>query len=299
MRGESPDVYVYDEIPQKLRVQIIHIIQDTIGISNPKSAYVYDYIHKVLCKEYGFFSLTENIINPNAYDRSYQKIKNYFLACDDYERCLDIIEQCFIAIKFIATNYSYYESKINATQKPADAVNELNLRFKESGVGYQFEADEIIRIDSEYIHAELVKPVLYLLGSVPAYRGANDEFLSAHKHYRNKRYKECLNDCLKSFESLMKAIHDKRSWPYEKNYSAKKLIESCLANKLVPIYLKDQTSTLTTLLKSGIPTIRNKESGHGQGADISDVSEHLASYALHLTATNLLFLAKCEATYRC
>jgi len=32
LRGEFPDVYQYEEIPQEFRVQIIHIIQDTIGI---------------------------------------------------------------------------------------------------------------------------------------------------------------------------------------------------------------------------------------------------------------------------
>ena len=127
--------------------------------------------------------------------------------------------------------------------------------------------------------------------------GANDEFLSAHEHYRHQRYKECLNDCLKSFESLMKAIHKKHSWQFNDTDTAKKLINSCLANNLVPEYLQNQFSSIRILLESGIPTIRNKEGGHGQGAEITKVPEYLASYTLHLTATNLLFLAKCEESY--
>ena len=31
LRGDVPDVYTYDEIPQNLRVQIIHICNGTIG----------------------------------------------------------------------------------------------------------------------------------------------------------------------------------------------------------------------------------------------------------------------------
>lgn len=31
LRGELPDVYAYDRIPQPLRVQIVHILRDTIG----------------------------------------------------------------------------------------------------------------------------------------------------------------------------------------------------------------------------------------------------------------------------
>ena len=96
----------------------------------------------------------------------------------------------------------------------------------------------------------------------------------------------------------MKAIHEKHSWSYDPKDTAKKLIDSCLKNKLVPKYLQDQFSSVENLLKSGVPTVRNKEGSHGQGTEVSTVPEHLASYALHLTATNLLFLAKCEEQYR-
>jgi len=95
----------------------------------------------------------------------------------------------------------------------------------------------------------------------------------------------------------MKAIHDKHSWSYNQNDTAKKLINSCLANGLVPEYLQNQFSSVRILLESGIPTVRNKEGGHGQGAQVSFVPMHLASYTLHLTATNLLFLGNCEEEY--
>ena len=34
LRGELPDVYQYTEIPHKLRVQIIHIVEDALGSEN-------------------------------------------------------------------------------------------------------------------------------------------------------------------------------------------------------------------------------------------------------------------------
>lgn len=36
--------------------------------------------------------------------------------------------------------------------------------------------------------------------------------------------------------------------------------------------------------------MRNKTSGHGQGIEIVDVPQHLASYALHLAAANVVLL---------
>ena len=294
LRGEIPDVYEYEEIPEALRVQIVHIIRDTFGEDkiNRESSSAFAYIHKTLCKEYGVFELKQ-YAQSDA-----DAVLSYFLSTDEYEHCLDIIEICFMIISnHIAENYQYYKHHTTSRQAPDEAIKELNSRFKESGIGYQFESGELIRVDSQFIHSEAVKPTLYLLGQKDKYSGANDEFLSAHSHYRHKRYKECLNECLKSFESLMKAIHDIHGWSYNKNDTAKKLINSCLQNNLVPEYLQNQFSSVRILLESGIPSVRNKEGGHGQGAEITEVPEHLARYTLHLTATNLLFLANCEEQY--
>jgi hypothetical protein len=295
LRGEIPDVYVYEKLPVKLRVQIIHIIKDTIGQNkgSNRASRAYEFIHKSLCKEYGLFSLSKNSLESDE-----DAILEYFLDNEDYEKCLDIIELSFRIIqRYIGENYHLYKRNSTSSQEPNDAINELNSRFKEAGIGYQFESGELIRVDSKFLHSETVKPILNILGSAQAYKGANSEFLSAHEHYRNKRYKECLNDCLKSFESLMKAIHENHSWQYNKNDTAKKLINSCLTKGLIPEYLENQFASIRILLESGIPTIRNKEGGHGQGTKIVNIPEHLASYTLHLTATNLLFLTNCEKNY--
>ncbi|UUA73595.1 STM4504/CBY_0614 family protein [Cellvibrio sp. QJXJ] len=287
-RGEVSDVYQYDKIPNTLRVQLIHIVRDTIGVNTHNSYEAYRQIHKVLCKEYGVFSLL-----PSARD-DFEAIYDFFLKEKDVERCLDVIE---LSIRYIDgyVRKNYYQ--FPQMQSPDDAIEELNLRFKESSVGFQYVSGELIRVDSQFLHSNVAKPVLNLLGSEEMYLGANDEFLSAFEHYRHKRYKESMNECLKSFESVMKAIHDKYTWPYGKGDAAQKLINSCLANQLIPDYLQTQFSSIKGLLESGTPTVRNKESGHGQGAEIKSIPEHFASYALHLTATNLLFLIECEKKF--
>ncbi|MEZ9347262.1 hypothetical protein AB4166_10465 [Vibrio splendidus] len=46
--------------------------------------------------------------------------------------------------------------------------------------------------------------------------------------------------------------------------TAKKLIRVVgLDNGLIPTYLQEQFNNFSSLLESGIPTIRNKEAGHG------------------------------------
>ncbi|MFV8870609.1 STM4504/CBY_0614 family protein [Serratia fonticola] len=296
LNGEINEVYSYDEIPKKLRVQIIHMMNEVIGgcttfslmrlpsYKSKRSDVNYRFICEALRKEYGVFGLVRDAPSYFA------EIRDLFLSTDDVMKCLDIIELTFIVI-----NENLREHYSNNPKRVDDAINELNLRFKENAVGYQFENGVLMRIDSHYIHSEIVKPTLRLLSSNAEYSGATNEFISAHEHYRHEKYKECLVDCLKSFESLMKSIHDKRGWEYDpKRTTARDLVNSCLKNELIPEYLQNQFSSLRGMLDSGVATIRNKEAGHGQGSEVKTVEKPLVSYMLHLTATNLLFLAQCD-----
>lgn len=289
LRGEVTDVYQYTEISTVFRVQVVQIITETIGRDLGTDSYsgsIYHQINNALCKEYGVFQLKSY---PN---NNHDAITSFLMTEKNHERCLDVIELTFKCINHIVRENPWRYA--GGEHGPDNAIEELNIRFKEAGIGYQFESGEIVRVDSQFIHSDVVKPTLQLLGKNSTYQGANDEFLSAHEHYRHRKYKECLNDCLKAFESLMKAIHTKRGWDFNQNDTSKKLINGCIINKLIPDYMQNEFSSLRILLESGIPTIRNKEGGHGQGHEVTKVPEHLASYALHLTASNLLFLAKCE-----
>lgn len=176
---------------------------------------------------------------------------------------------------------------------PDDAINELNQRMQESAIGYRFEGGTLLRIDSELTHAEIIQPVLQLLRQ-PIYAGANDEFLKAHEHFRHGRLKESINEALKSFESVMKAICDKHSWAYKPTDTAKTLIDICLTNELIPSFMQSELSSLRALLESGVPTVRNKIGGHGQGQDIQPTSIGLTQFAINLAAANILLFAQHE-----
>jgi hypothetical protein len=108
IRGEVPDVYSYEDIPNPLRVQIVHIIRDTIGQDRYERYAIdaYELIHKTLCKEYGMFTLKKH---AKSFDES---IVDFFLECEDYEKCLDIIELSFRVINtHAAKNYHNYKQQ--------------------------------------------------------------------------------------------------------------------------------------------------------------------------------------------
>jgi len=146
----------------------------------------------------------------------------------------------------------------------------LNSRFREHGIGYQLESGNIVRVDSQLVHSEVVKPAFYLL-SHQRFAGANDEFLKAHEHYRHGRASETINECLKAFESVLKIICTAKGWPYRAGDTAQTLLDVVFERGLLPSFLQGEFSGLRSVLESSVPTTRNKTSAHGQGAERKEV----------------------------
>lgn len=278
-RVEQTDVYQYDNLPEPLRVQITHIWRGMFGYHHV----LWGVIHDTLAREIGVFHLRKNQHAEND-----TKCIEFLLTASTLE-ALDIIELSFVIISNIS-NFADWSYLRSMEQQPDDAIDELNYRFREHGVGYQFENGEILRVDSQYIHAEIVKPAIHLLNAA-GFEGALEEFLKAHEHYRKGRIGEAMSEALKSFESTMKAICDNNGWSY-KDGNAKTLIKVVLDNKLIPKYMETHLSGLRSSLEAGLPTLRNKNSGHGQGIFTAKVPSYFAGYALHLAATNILFLVE-------
>jgi AbiJ N-terminal domain 4 len=89
-RGKSlPDVYVYDDLPPKLRVQVIHILKDTLcKVEEPfgeVSTISFDKIHRIVCEEHGVFHLADQ---RNSID----DVLNCILNREDVALVLDVIE---------------------------------------------------------------------------------------------------------------------------------------------------------------------------------------------------------------
>ncbi len=290
LRGEVPEIFTYDEIPNGLRVKIVHILRDAIGEDeygdNHKIKEVYEFIQKTLCREYGLFKLGD------GYNDGYEEqVLNFLLQEQDNEKVIDVIELSFKYIDRIIREDKEYSYYAKPKLKPDDSINELNDRFKEEGIGYSFDGGEIIRVDSTYTHSEITKPTISLLWN-RKFQGANEEYLKAHEHYRHGRNKECLTECLKAFESVMKTICKEKGWEFSERDTARKLIQICFQNELVPSFTQNQFTSLQNLLESGIPTIRNKLGGHGQGQTPQRVDDEMTRYGLNLTGTNIIFLIK-------
>ncbi len=284
--GKIPDVFVYDELSEKLRHQIIHIWRDAIGecnvtsqLSGTRANELWKCIHDAVAREHGLPKLSDD-------RRMDHRCANYLrkVSVDD---ALDLIEVSFHYIHTVVRSFSYNDGP----RKADAAIEELNERFLRAGVGYQFENGKIIPIDSELIHKETVRPALHYLNQ-PDFEGPRHEFMTAHAHYRAGEMAAAIVDANNAFESTLKAICDRRRWKYQEGDTASKLVDLVREKGLLPDHLGKSFEQLAAVLKSGLPVVRNKEGAHGQGPKPRETPRYVAAYALHLAAVNILFLVE-------
>ncbi|MGV1752837.1 STM4504/CBY_0614 family protein [Agrobacterium sp. CG674] len=298
LRGDVPDVYIYNDLPRELRVQVITIATEILGSrdefmsdfepgQNVRRAY--EMIVNTLRKEFGVFSLppTDN----RGYEDKQKELFDFILFEKDVEKTLSAVELICRLIENMVSKTGYRHDR-SAEDKAKGAISEINTRMKAAGLGYEYDG-EIIRIDTELVHAEAVKPALELLRE-KRYQGPEQEFRTAYEHYRRGKNKEAVTEAAKAFESTMKVILAKREWDHNPSDPASKLIAALYDHQLIPVYWQNAMAGLRTLLESAVPTPRNKNSAHGQGVELTTVPDHIAGYVLHMTASTIVFLVKAE-----
>lgn len=291
-REGEPDVYGYDSAPEHLRHQICMIFNDGIGRFHFYQGYemqhvseaneAWETIEKICRKElYSYLSFTTESNLRNRY-------MNYLMRVSTMDDFLSAIE---IGCRML----EYYRGKDpswrGAEQKSEESIEEINQRFTQHAVGYQFEHGQIIRMDSKLVHAEIVKPALRLLSS-PMFAKADEEFLSAHRHYRERSFKDCVTAAGRSFESALKAICDTEGWIYDKGDRASELVTKVTNNGLFTHSFDKSFSAYVSMLKTGLPAVRNDAGAHGEGIAVAAVTAEIARFALNLTAANILFVGE-------
>lgn len=300
LRNGAVDVFAYDVFPYKFRVQLCYMIHELMGdhrsyVQQSKPRKAYDEIVKALKVEYGRSRLCEELQGTSRGDE-WQDLTGFLLGEPDVELCLDAIELCY-GVGGDAVRSPFYRNQYNPEKFVDECIVELNARFHEAGLGYELIDGRIIRVDSKLLHSEVVKPVIGFLNTV-GFEGVQDEFLGAYEHYRHGNHEEALVDALKAFESTMKVILTANGEGYSPRDTANKLVLACTKAGLIPSYNESHLTSLSNVLSSGIPTLRNQNGGHGQGETIRTVEPEVVAYGLHLTAAAILMLAGLEAKRR-
>ncbi len=291
-RKADADIYTYDKAPSQLRHQIVMALNEGIGPFHdyrsfdmnrvPEANEMWREIDRVCRKE--IYSYLSHLENQNLQIRFCE----YLMKIDVMDDFLSALEVGCIMLELLRDKNPEIRRAEGHSQ---ESIDEINRRFQQHSVGYQFENGQIIRIDSKIAHAEIVKPALQLLAS-PVFAKANEEFLSAHRHYRTGAFKDCVTAANRAFESALKAICDTEGWPYDRGDRASELVTKVTNNGLFTHDFDKSFSAYVAMLKTGLPSVRNDAGGHGEGIAAAAVTAEIARFALNLTASNILFLGE-------
>ncbi len=277
-------------------VQIQLILTDVIGQYH---VYTGNEFGSVDCNNDGWDILIDTLVRETG-ERSLKTSKNSKASClqileptVDLDSQLNLIDLAFRYVGKVLNGRPDHELKLHgAAIKSEPAIKELNYRLREGGVGFQFENDQLIRIDSQYLHAEIVKSAINLLNR-PGFKGPEEEFMAAHAQYRIGEHREAIASAGNALESTMKAICDAKKWSYDNSARISDLLKVLKSKGLFPDYLDTSFNQLISVLKSGLPEIRNNSASHGSGSIPLQIPAHFAAFAIHLAATKIVFLVEC------
>ncbi|MGB3469853.1 MAG: hypothetical protein WBA51_03405 [Erythrobacter sp.] len=290
------DVYSYDDVSQALRVQTQQILSDAIGryysargydIGRPpdENNHGWNEIVKILRRELGVHHLRSHRDNPK------DELIGFLTDCSATE-FVDAVEVCCRYIDIILRKLPDYRLKsMSILADPGSSIDELNYRIRKAAFGYQYEGGQFVRVDDEFAHREIVKPTILFLQN-PAFGGAREEFLEAHRAYRDGKFAQSIIDAAKAFESALKCACQINGWDYPKGARATDLLKTVRKNGLFPPYLDNSFDQLVATLASGLPQLRNNQGAHGQGPLPAPISRSMAEYALNLSASKILLIGK-------
>ena len=326
--GRFPDTYQYKSIPIPLRNQALYIFEDFFSNADGAVSYsdcslydkrdgnpddyeegtygiygdrfygkkeIYENITALLCREYGL------PVGVDTWDAKEFITQLFADTKAPTEKIIDIIELLF---QYIENTQCFFDEDYEGRQEDEDklrtqfesyrqeSLSLLNRRFRERGVGYCYESNQIIRVDNQHIHSKVIRPAINLI-SDPMFKTTNKEFLSAHEHYRKGNYKPCLIECSNAFESTLKIICESNGWKCDRKKPASKdLLDTVYKNNLLPVHARSFFDSVRGGLEHGIPSIRNNMAGHGQGTKEVDVPDFMAEYMINITSSAILLLIK-------
>ena len=271
---EVSDVFQYEQVSAKMKNQFIFIVEDTISEYQQR----YNNEFAEMKKAFGInVYFTGSVFNKVVHEE--------FLKCANQES----IYFFELVIDNLINKHPIYDDEFEVF------IKSINKLFFENSFGYEFVQGRLIRIDSKFIHQEVIMNAIQLLYEVE-FESASNEYLQAFEDYKNGNLKGAITNAGKAFESTMKIICEEMNYSYKQGDSAKKLISILMDKGFIPSYLQTHFSGFNNTLESGLPTVRNKYS-HGDGAVEVEVTEKIVQYALNLCATNIVFLVETFKEY--
>ena len=266
------ELFEYENFPEEFRTKLHYLLSDSMldplredtpyRRFNPETV-----IQHELAKQHGEYAL-ERVSFGNLLQQS------------SYQIVLDLLEIGMLLM----------HSDDKTRSDIGNFRDEVNDLFAEYGLGYRVSELEVLRVDAPAITEEAIAPAFTLL-SDPEFKAAEREFKNALECLRTNRPEDAVAWSNAAFESTMKVVLEKRKVLFQKDDTARPLIQKVLGLPgLLPPYLTNFTNNLVEVFQ-GLPTSRNKSPpAHGQGTILARLEREDAQFAINLAATFIVFI---------
>lgn len=300
-RGEITDYYIYDDVPTPCRVKLVYFTNE---LARSLSAHLrshswsgtsftdilesfYDTLRYELCKTHGWADLA------HTKERDSTKAIPGFLRGCGVEELMDFVEVLlFVYERQWADCQRQHYLDPDEVPPPEAAQDQLNAILKEHAIGYEAVEGQIVRVDSDFIHREAIREAITLL-KAHGFEGPLKEFKNAITERDKGEPRQAIAEANNAFESTMKAVLDKTKVNYNRDKdSASALIQHLIRAGVLSPSLQNFAEHVAGVLRAGLPTLRNRQGGHGQGLDPVSVEPSYVNLAVHLAGTFIVFLIR-------
>lgn len=178
----------------------------------------------------------------------------------------------------------YWAEYIDGIERLQAFHREINQVLDQEHVGWIFSAGHFFKIDSEFMAETVLNAATELLVT-GGYDGPLEEFVKAREHLDSGEYKDAIKYACDAYESTLKSVVG------QDHGTASELVKKLPAGFYddVPAFLPGQRNAKVW---DGLPCLRNKLGGHGQGAKVVNPPREFAELAVHLSGAFIHFLIK-------
>jgi len=284
---ENPEIFTYDDLPEDFRHKVAYVFEDLYEFLRDKMMLVgrEDWPDQLWRRE---------IVRALGIPKPPPSITDYLVTSGVPEFFRGV--EAFLEAAFFAAGGSLYENvRDECHSHLGDAVRQINKVLLYYALGYEIDIPkeqredepvlQVIRKDTQYTHAEMVKPALRLLGG-EEFRHAEEQFRDAHREFQQGHYADSITDASASVETVLKVVLGVDEG------TAKVLLKKAAEEGYFPSFLADSVGQWVNLFLE-LPTVRNRfGDAHGKGKNQPDEAEmqRLARLALNLAASHILFI---------
>ena len=269
-RGEVPTTFVYNEIPDEVKRQLV-----LIWSSDPNLPYHVEPIVRQLRESLGMFQIA-SITRTNSY---FEELATFFLETENVDYALTVIDEVSIVLK---TRYLH------------GLIARMNERMRFAGIGYKHDGIGLHRVEDEIFDGEVTQKTLGILAK-KSYHQTRTHISNAYSELRAGQYDDALTDCCQALETAVKTRLKENKVPYDEKLNMNQLLEILKKQIVAPKFLQTYFENFVEVIK-GVSIARNKEGGHGKTEgvkpQITKDDDHFVRFVINQTLANILLVTE-------